>query len=63
MSLQHRIENAVGWLVMDRATAMNSLNREMAAAMTAQLNAWRDDAAVRVVVLTGSGRAFAPGPT
>ena len=61
MSLQHRIENAVGWLVMDRAAAMNSLNREMAAAMTAQLNAWRDDPAVRVVVLTGSGRAFCAG--
>ncbi|MCY1211263.1 2,3-dehydroadipyl-CoA hydratase [compost metagenome] len=61
MSLQHRIEGAVGWLTMDRPAAMNSLNREMAAAMTAQLNAWRDDCAVRVVVLTGNGRAFCAG--
>lgn len=61
MSLQHRIENNVGWLTMDRPVAMNSLNRAMAAAMTAQLDHWRDDPAVRVVVLTGSGRAFCAG--
>lgn len=61
MSLQHRIENAVGWLTLDRAAAMNSLNREMATAMTARLDAWRDDPAVRVVVITGSGRAFCAG--
>ncbi|MGN5479843.1 enoyl-CoA hydratase/isomerase family protein [Cupriavidus basilensis] len=57
MTLQSRIEGAVGWLTMDRPAAANSLNREMAAAMTAQLKAWRDDSAVRAVVLTGSGRA------
>lgn len=61
MSLLHRIEGAVGWLTMDRPSAMNSLNREMATAMTAQLAAWRDDPAVSVVVLTGNGRAFCAG--
>ncbi len=61
MTLQSRIEGAVGWLTMDRPAAMNSLNREMAAAMTAQLKAWRDDSAVRAVVLTGNGRAFCAG--
>lgn len=61
MSLQSRIEGAVGWMTMDRPAAMNSLNREMAAAMTAQLKAWRDDPQVRAVVLTGNGRAFCAG--
>ncbi|QQX82802.1 enoyl-CoA hydratase/isomerase family protein [Cupriavidus necator] len=61
MSHLHRLDGAVGWLTMDRPAAMNSLNRDMATGMTAQLRAWRDDPAVRVVVLTGNGRAFCAG--
>ncbi|SAK84085.1 short chain enoyl-CoA hydratase [Caballeronia glebae] len=61
MSYSHALVGSVGWLTMDRPAAMNSLNREMATGLTAQLNAWRDDDAIRVVVLTGNGRAFCAG--
>lgn len=61
MSYSQALAGAVGWLTMDRPAAMNSLNREMASGLTAQLNAWRDDDAVRVVVITGNGRAFCAG--
>jgi len=61
MSYSQTVVGSVGWLTMDRPAAMNSLNREMATGLTAQLNAWRNDDAVRVVVLTGNGRAFCTG--
>lgn len=61
MCLQTCIDGPVGWLTMDRPAAMNSLNRATAGAMAAQLDAWRDDPAIRVVVLTGNGRAFCAG--
>lgn len=61
MSYSHALSGAVGWLTMDRPTAMNSLNRDMIAGLVERLNAWRDDPAVRVVVVTGNGRAFCAG--
>ncbi|MBP0591520.1 enoyl-CoA hydratase/isomerase family protein [Paraburkholderia sp. LEh10] len=61
MSYTKTLVDSVAWLTMDRPSAMNSLNREMATGLTAQLNAWRHDEAVRVVVLTGNGRAFCAG--
>jgi enoyl-CoA hydratase/carnithine racemase len=61
MSFSQALIGSVGWLTMDRPAAMNSLNREMATGLTAQLRAWRNDDAVRVVVLTGNGRAFCAG--
>ncbi|MFO1268513.1 MAG: enoyl-CoA hydratase/isomerase family protein [Rubrivivax sp.] len=41
---------------------MNALNREMVEGMTATLRAWRDDAEVRAVVITGTGPSV-PAPT
>jgi enoyl-CoA hydratase/carnithine racemase len=61
MSYTQELVGSVGWLTLDRPAAMNSLNRELATGLTAQLNAWRNDDAVRVVVLTGNGRAFCAG--
>jgi len=61
MSYSQTVVGSVGWLTMDRPAAMNSLNREMATGLTAQLNAWCNEDAVRVVVLTGNGRAFCAG--
>lgn len=61
MSFSQAVVGSVGWLTMDRPAAMNSLNRELATGLIAQLNAWRNDDAVRVVVVTGNGRAFCAG--
>lgn len=61
MSYSQKIVGATGWLTLNRPEAMNSLSREMVEAMTAQLKAWREDKAVRVVVVTGTGRAFCAG--
>jgi enoyl-CoA hydratase len=46
-----RIEGAVGRISLNRADALHALNTSMCAAMIAALLAWRDDPAVRVVLV------------
>jgi enoyl-CoA hydratase/carnithine racemase len=60
--LQAQCRGALGILTLDRAQALNSLSLEMVRALTAQLLAWRDDNAVRAVLIRGSSeRAFCAG--
>jgi len=51
----------VGRITLTRPEALNAINREMIAAIHGQLDQWRDDPAVKVVVFTGEGRAFCAG--
>ncbi|SEA41805.1 enoyl-CoA hydratase/isomerase family protein [Paraburkholderia sartisoli] len=55
------VNGQVGWITLTRPEARNALSRDMVLAMTAQLLAWREDAQVRVVALTGTGPAFCAG--
>lgn len=53
---------AVGLITLNRPKALNALTHEMCVQMKTQLDAWRDDAAISVVVVLGSGdRAFCAG--
>ncbi|WP_454739527.1 enoyl-CoA hydratase/isomerase family protein [Cupriavidus necator] len=61
MSVSQALVGSVGWLTLNRPDKLNSLTRAMVEGMTIQLKAWRDDAAIRVVVVTGTGRAFCAG--
>lgn len=61
MSVSFETKGRVGWITLERPKAMNALTREMVEAMTATLSQWRQDPAVRVVVLTGMGAAFCAG--
>src|ERR1700733_6965037 len=56
-----RCDGAVAWLCLNRPEAMNSFNRELAVELSAAVAAASADTAVRVVVLTGVGRAFCAG--
>ncbi|WP_135465699.1 enoyl-CoA hydratase/isomerase family protein [Crenalkalicoccus roseus] len=57
-----RREGAAGTLLMNRPKALNALDQAMIRAFQAALDAWRDDPAVRLVVLEGAGgRAFCAG--
>ncbi|MFD1555005.1 enoyl-CoA hydratase/isomerase family protein [Paraburkholderia silviterrae] len=60
-SVSFEVRGQVGWITLTRPEARNALSREMVLAMTAQLRAWREDAGVRVVALTGTGPAFCAG--
>ena len=59
--LSYETDGHVAVITLQRPEAMNAFNRELRAALRdAQAEAEADDA-VRVVVLTGSGRAFSSG--
>ncbi|HKE99406.1 MAG TPA: enoyl-CoA hydratase-related protein [Actinomycetes bacterium] len=49
------------WITIDRPDALNALDPETKAALLAALEDAADDPAVRVVALTGGGRAFCVG--
>src|SRR5438093_13713579 len=59
--LLETIENAVALLVMNRPDKLNSLNNELATALNQAFERVGKNNAVRVVVLTGAGRAFCSG--
>ena len=54
-------EGAVLTLLLNRPKALNSFTGAMHDALMAALTAARNDASVRCVILTGSGRAFCAG--
>ncbi len=61
-SLIARREGQAGTLLMNRPKALNALDLPMIRAFAAAIAEWRDDAAVRLVVLEGAGgRAFCAG--
>ncbi|MEM6935854.1 MAG: enoyl-CoA hydratase-related protein, partial [Pseudomonadota bacterium] len=57
----YNVEGAVATVTMNRPKSMNAFNQQLRSDMAAALEAADRDAAVRVVVLTGAGRAFNPG--
>ncbi len=55
------ISDGIGTLTLNRPEKLNAYTTEMGDEVTATLRAWRDDAAVRAVILTGAGRGFCAG--
>jgi enoyl-CoA hydratase/carnithine racemase len=58
--LRSDAEGVVG-LTLNRPEQYNALSRELLASLQAELDQIRDDPGVRVVVITGKGRAFCAG--
>lgn len=54
-------KGAAVWLTLNRPAALNALTPEIMHALAARLDNLRADRSVRVLVLTGSGRAFCTG--
>ena len=48
-------------LTLNRPTALNALSRALMAELTERLDALQADPAVRVLILTGAGKAFCAG--
>ena len=55
------VEAGVETITLNRPEKLNAYTTEMGEAVTAVLRAWRAEAAVRAVVLTGAGRGFCAG--
>jgi enoyl-CoA hydratase/carnithine racemase len=59
--LLRRLEGAVLTLTLNRPRQLNAMSHEVFRALDEAIAAARDDRAVRVVVVTGAGRAFCAG--
>lgn len=60
--VQSTVRNGVGIITLDRPKALNSLSLDMVRSLTAILLAWRNDEAVRsVVIRSSSEKAFCAG--
>lgn len=61
MTARYEVRGATAWVTLSRPEAMNALNRETLDALLRGVEAARGDPAVRVLVLTGEGKAFCAG--
>ena len=59
--IQTSIADGVMTITFDRPDKFNSFNRELALGVQSALKEAADDAAIRCVVITGSGKAFCAG--
>jgi enoyl-CoA hydratase/carnithine racemase len=55
------VAGGIGTITLNRPGELNVLSRAMLSALAAQLEAWREERAVRVIVLAGQGKAFSAG--
>jgi 2-(1,2-epoxy-1,2-dihydrophenyl)acetyl-CoA isomerase len=60
-TLLFRVENGVGWIVLNRPDARNALNAEMRQGYLEALARCAEDSEIRAVVLTGTGKGFCTG--
>jgi 2-(1,2-epoxy-1,2-dihydrophenyl)acetyl-CoA isomerase len=59
--VRYEVSGGVATLTLDQPETMNTMNAELLAAVTESLELAAGDPAVRVLVLTGTGRAFCAG--
>ena len=60
-SFHYEVREGVAYLTLDRPERLNALTFEVYRELTAAFAAWQWEAEVRVVVVTGAGRAFCSG--
>lgn len=57
-----RVENGIGWLTFNQPEKRNAISMDMWQAVSTAINIFKDDDAVRVIILSGAGgKAFASG--
>src|SRR6516225_12361443 len=59
--VRYKVDQAVGWVTLDRPEAMNALSEEVFADLFDVLRSANDDPGVRVLVITGAGPHFCAG--
>jgi len=61
MAISYRTEGAVAWIRLARPEQMNALDRDTLLALEERLDEIAAEPAVRVLVVTGAGKAFCAG--
>lgn len=59
--IEATVEDSIATVTLNRPNVLNALNRKMVAEIVEALECFDRDDAVRVIVLTGKGKAFAAG--
>jgi enoyl-CoA hydratase len=60
-TLKYEVREAVAWITFNRPAAMNAISIPLIHELRQVINEVKSDGSVRVVVLTGTGRAFCAG--
>jgi enoyl-CoA hydratase len=60
-NIQVRIEGAVGVITLNRPQALNALNSQLMDELSACVDTFEGDDAIRCIIVTGSEKAFAAG--
>ena len=60
-NLIYEKKDAIGYLTLNRPDRLNALNAALLAEFREALDVVEDDPDIRVVILTGAGRAFSAG--
>jgi len=60
-TLDFSVADGIGWVRLDRPKRLNAISPQMLADLRAVIDAVRADAAIRVLVFIGAGRAFSAG--
>ncbi|MGC9009175.1 MAG: 3-hydroxyacyl-CoA dehydrogenase/enoyl-CoA hydratase family protein [Sulfolobales archaeon] len=56
-----RVEPPIAWIILNRPERLNAINLDMLRELSKTLDDFEEDDRIRVVILTGSGRAFSAG--
>ncbi len=56
-----RLEKPIAWIVLNRPNKLNAINMDMIKELSQTLDELEENPDVRVIVITGSGRAFSAG--
>lgn len=60
-TVHYVVEDAIGWVRLDRPTRLNAISPQMVRELRSVVASVRADESVRVLVVTGTGRAFCAG--
>ena len=56
-----RLEPPIAWIVLNRPERLNAINIDMLKELSSVLDSLEEDERIRVLILTGAGRAFSAG--
>jgi len=59
--IETTVKGQIGLIELNRPKVLNALNRQMVSEVLSAMEAYDEDASIRVIVLAGKGRAFAAG--